>query len=330
MYDVFGIGNPLVDIIVSGGDKLIKENGFEKGSMNILNKDEFRKIKNSINNYKNSISCGDSTANTLVGLSILGRKTIFSGMSGNDDDGRFYEKDLTYYGVNTNIVRADENTGNCISIVTEDTQRTMYVYLGACLKFNIENINIENLKNSKILHFTGYQLDSPTLKNACLYAIDIAKLNKIPISFDLADVTVVDRHSDLIKDVLNNVKIVFANTKEAYRFTKEDDPKKSAKILSRYADIAVVKDGENGSYVYSANELIHVPAFSVKAIDTTGAGDGYASGFLKGFLEGANVVKSAEAGSYFASEIVKIYGSRLSLNRKLELQSRINEILGGI
>ena len=139
---------------------------------------------------------------------------------------------------------------------------------------------------SRILYFTAYELDSPSLKETTLYAIDIAKLNKIKISFDLADVNVIGRHRHLIEKILADTKVVFSNTEEARAFTNVSNPEKAAKILSGYADIAVVKDGKNGSYVYSSEGFIHVPAFTVKVIDTTGAGDGYASGFLKGMIEG--------------------------------------------
>lgn len=327
MYDVFGIGNPLVDLIVAGDDELLRKIGFQKGSMNLVDKNKFKEVIKAIENYDKKRSCGDSTANTLVGLSLLGNKTVFSGKIGRDEDGRFYENELTSYGVTTNIAQDDEETGNCISIVTEDTERTMCVYLGACVNLQKNDIKIDNLKKSKIFHFTAYQLDSPSLKEASLYAFDIAKLNDIKVSFDLADVNVIERHRKLIEKILSDTKVVFSNSEEARVFTYEKDPEMAAKFLSKYADIAVVKDGKNGSYVYSNGELVHVPAFSVKAIDTTGAGDGYASGFLKGLLDGYSIAKTAEIGSYFASEVVKIYGSRLSLDKKLEIQAKISELL---
>ncbi|MBI4440870.1 adenosine kinase [Candidatus Woesearchaeota archaeon] len=327
-YDVFGIGNPLIDVIVSADETVLETFNVQKGSMSLIGFDTATLVKQHLQYHAFKKSAGDSTANTLVGLSLLGNRVVYAGKAGNDADGALFEQDLRSYGVFPDLVRAEDMTGSCMSIITDDAQRTMLTYLGACLSLQQTDLVTGNLEQSRLLHLTGYQLEEPRLQATALYAMGIAKNHGKPVSVDLADAHLVRRNKSLLARVLTEfATIVFANKDEAVAYTDNENPADAAKILGTYAPIAVVKDGANGSYVAHQGFVVHVPAYRVAAVDTTGAGDMYAAGFLHAYLHGALLEKAARVGSYLAAEVVQLYGSRLPLERKEQLCRAVQQLL---
>jgi len=310
-YDVIGIGNPLVDLLLKVNDNTLMELNLKKGTSHFLSEEELKKVEEKIKEHDIKIAPGDSTANTLVGIAGLGGKVCFCGKVGEDKHGAYYEETLTKAGVAHRLAKIPGITGKCISFITPDTERTFAVHLGACTQLLKEDLFEEDIKNSKYLHLTGYQLEDPTLRETAIHAMDIAKSNGVKISMDLADPSLVRRcHTDLLNFVKTYADIVFVNEDEAKALT-ELEPSDAVHEIAKMVDIAIVKIGKEGSFIKQGEMLYKIEGFKANAVDTTGAGDMYAAGFLFGLTKGYELDKCGKIGSYAASKIVEIIGARM-------------------
>jgi sugar/nucleoside kinase (ribokinase family) len=310
-FDVVGIGNPLVDILVKVDDSHVAELNLNKGEFNLVDKDRLNEIMGIVNKHDPQIAPGDSTANALAGIANLGGKVIYIGKVGKDDDAAFYEKTLKEGKIVSKMVTADDATGKVIVLVTADGQRTFAVHLGASLKLHSNDIFEDDIKKSKILHLTGYQLDSPLLKETALHAMDIAKRHGTKISIDLADPGVVTRNLKEIREVVKiYADIVFANEAEAEAFSGRKAEEALVNI-GNYADLVCVKIGEHGSLIKDHDKVMRIAGVKAKVVDTTGAGDMYAAGILYGVTHGMALEKAGKIASYAAAKVVEQLGARL-------------------
>ncbi len=320
-YDVMGIGNPLVDMLLRVNDNFFMELNMKKGTTHFLSEEELKKVQENIKDHEIKIAPGDSTANTLAGIANLGGKVVFSGKVGEDEHGGYYEETLDKASVSHRLAKIPGITGKCISFITPDTERTFAVHLGACLQLMKEDIFEEDIKNSSFLHLTGYQLEDPQLRETALHAMDIAKANNVKISIDLADPSLIRRClANLLDIVKTYADILFVNETEAKALTGLE-PVEAVNELANYCEIAIVKIGKEGSLVKAKEMLYKIQGYPVKAIDTTGAGDMYAAGFLFGLIKGYELDKCGKIGSYAASLIVQILGARLE--QKIDLKEII-------
>jgi sugar/nucleoside kinase (ribokinase family) len=321
-YDVCGIGNALLDFIVELDDKSLEEIGLKKGEMQFISKEKSKEILSKIDNSKLKIVPGGSSANAMAGVAFLGGKSVFLGKVGKDEHGELYEQKTKEDGVDTMLAKHDgEGTGHAITFVTPDSERTFAVYMGAAMHLSKEDISEEAIKESKILHIEGYQLDDVRLREAALHAMEIANKNDVKVSIDLADSGVVSRNLEFLKQIVKkNADIVFANEAEAKAFTGKNPGYSLHDIYEMCGDVAVVKLGEKGSMVKINYKVYDFNAYRVNAVDTTGAGDMYAAALLYGITHGLPIEKIGKLASYTSALVVANKGARLDKSFKEKIK----------
>ncbi len=310
--DVIALGNALMDILVEVDESMLTELELKKGEMCLANKDQAIKLLTQIqaSNLQAEYVPGGSAANTIRGITLLGGKTILCGAIGKDVHGALYEQEICRAGVVSRLQKSSTITGCALTFITPDTQRTFFVHLGASLEMKKEDLLENDIKQSKILHIEGYQLEGNT-KEAVLHALMLAKKNQTLISLDLADPGVVRRNKPIIKEVVTNyADIIFANEEEAKEYTGKVAHAAVVELGQR-AQLAIVKLGKSGSLLYHNKSIITIPAVIANAIDTTGAGDSYAAGLLYGFCNNWTLDKAAGLGSLLAARVVEQKGVRL-------------------
>lgn len=317
-YDVIGIGNPLIDLLLKVNEDLVVELNLNKGNFNPISQEQLNIILDKIQHHDITKAPGDSTANTLAGISRLGGNVIFCGKIGNDESGIYYEEKLEDAKVLPKLSKTNGTTGQCLCFITPDSERTFAAHLGVCIDLKKEDILEEDIKQSKILHLTGYQLENKNLRETAFHAMEIAKKNNLKISIDLADPGLITRcKEDLLDIVKNFADIIFVNELEAKAFTGLEE-KDALNEIAKLVDIAIVKLGEKGSLIKSNDEYHEIQIFPVEVVDTTGAGDMYAAGVLYGISNNLSLERSGKIGSYVASLVVSQIGARLNSHIDIE------------
>jgi sugar/nucleoside kinase (ribokinase family) len=315
-FDVYSIGNPLIDIVVRVSDKDIKDLKLRKGAMRLINVRELKRINDLIKDKDKTTGPAGSCANTAMFLANLGCKAVFAGKIGNDENGLNYEREILLSGVASDLVKDKGVTGSCINFVTPDFERTMTTCLGISSKFGFKDVNEKNISKSKFLHIEGYQLDVPRQKKAILHAINIAKGNGVKVSFDLADPLAVERHKNYLPRIIGSSDIIFANDAEARALTNSK-PEKAIKLID--SETVIVKLGTKGSIIKNKDKIIKIKSYKANTMDTTGAGDIYAAGFLYGLSKGHDLELCGKIGSYSAAKIVEQMGARFKYDMKPRL-----------
>lgn len=322
-HDVVGIGNPLVDMIIKVNENTLMELNLEKGNMHLVSEEQLINIQEKIKEFDVKIAPGDSTANTLAGIANLGGNVVFCGKVGEDEHAMYYEQTLDKASMAHRLAKVQGITGKAISFITPDSERTFAVHLGVALKLMKEDIFEDDIKQSGFLHLTGYQLEEPLLKETALHAMDIAKANSVKISIDLADPNLIRRnHAELLSIVKTYADIVFVNEEEAKALT-ELEPTEAVHEIAKLCNIAIVKIGKDGSLIKKGDMLYKISGFPVDAVDTTGAGDMFAAGFLYGLSNNKDIALCGKIGSYAASRIVQIIGARLKTSIKQDIERLI-------
>jgi len=315
-FDLIGLGNAIVDIIVHIEDEFLEINNLDKGSMNLINSDESQRLLENCKVIK-KIS-GGSSANTVVCLAELGDHVQFIGRVKNDQFGNFFSEDIkkskTIFNTPPTIEGA--STAHSIILITPDAQRTMCTYLGASTEFEPKDIDFSVLKESKYLYLEGYLWDSELAKNAFLKAAEIAKLYNTKIILSLSDSFCVNRHRESFLELIDNyVDIVFCNESEVLSLFKKDNLENCQRDLSSLCELVVVTLGCNGSLIINKNSIEVIKSITKgKIIDTTGAGDIYAGGFIHGLIKDYSLKKCGEIGSICAGQIITQLGSRSNMD----------------
>lgn len=323
-FDVFGIGSPLIDIYMESEDHHLIELKLNKGHMHLLDNRNFLEIQKKLKTSPIKTGIAGDVTNTMMGIAAIGGRSVFCGKVGNGKYADLFEEVLASDNIKPVLVRCNRyNTGRVISFVTKDGQRTMTTYLGAAVGLKREEVVLDDIKRSKFLYTSGYVLDSPDLRVTMYHAMDIAKENGVKIAFDMADPGVIERNRREIQNIIENyADVIFANEIEAEKYTGKK-PDEAVKILGKNVDIAVVKVGEGGSYIRSKEKSFKVDITPIKAVDSTGAGDLYAAGFLYALARGSNVNIAANVASFVSSNIVKQYGTRLEVSLKEQVETMI-------
>lgn len=314
-YDLFGLGNALMDVQVFIEDKFLNEHDIQKGIMTLVEEDKSRELIGSIAGLKSVCVPGGSCGNTMSTAAMLGGKSVFTYVVADDMYGRLYERQLSERGVKSIVSMKDEGlTGTSIILTTPDAERTMLTHLGVCREFTKSDIDLEVFAASKVFHTTGYELDTPLQKEAVREALAQAKKRGVKVSFDIADPFCISRNVDEIKEMIaDSIDIVFGNKDEVKILTGKEDPIEAGKaIIAMGAEIALVKVGGDGSYVFTKEGFTQVPVYKAdNVLDSTGCGDIYAGGFLFGYTMGFDLVKSANIASFVASKIIGVAGVQL-------------------
>lgn len=324
---VYGIGNPLIDLLCFVTDKDIENLSLFKGTMNLIDEDKRKEIVEYLNKKEIRYSCGGSCPNTMVTLKSLGIETTLAGGIGFDDLGKMYKSRLKELGVNDELVENSAATGTSIILVTEDRERTMCTFLGANRNFNKDDVNLESAKKTDIFYFTGYMWDTDSQQGAIRKVLDIKKKSNFIVAFDIADPFAVGRYRQTFFDIIKEyVDIVFANSEEARYLIDNYDAYECSKSIGKLCKTAVVKNGKKGSYISHDGKIYEIPVYGTnRPVDTTGAGDTYAAGFLYGVQKGYSVEDSGKIASILAGEIINQIGAQFSVEKSNELMKYLDE-----
>jgi len=310
-YDVLGIDNALMDLLIQSEYGLLEELGITKGTMHLIDGAKAREIEARIKKVGFSIAPGGSAANTVATIARLGGRTIFYGVVSEDDYGRAFEGHLRSLGVQTRLARSSGMTGRAITFITPDSERTFAVYLGVAGNLPQRSIREEDVKNSKIVHVTGYFLEGTVSRKAALRVMQLAKKHGVKVSVDLSDHNLIKRNIRYLKKIVRDyADILFVNEQEALAFTGKE-AEGALNELAEVVDIAVVKLGERGSLVKHRGNVFRIECVKAKAVDTTGAGDSYAAGFLYCLSRGCDVETSGKVGSFIAARVVEKLGAHV-------------------
>ena len=314
MRKIIGIGNALVDVIVNIPDERILEKfSLPKGGMEMIDIDKKRKLHQTINSMQQTIASGGSTSNTIHGLAHLGAQTGYIGKVSRDEMGCFFEKDLQKSNICPHLIYTDNmDTGIATTLMTRDAERTFATYLGAAASMDVTDINRSIIANYDYIHVEGYLIFN---KKLILHICQLAKEAGLKISMDMASYNLVKDHKEFIISLLKDyVDTVFANEEESKALTGLE-PEESLDILSQYCPVAVIKLGSKGSIANIHGEKIKTKTNGKAPIDTNGAGDAYAAGFLFGLLNQFPAEKIGKLAARLGDEMVACIGAKLSDNQ---------------
>ncbi|MCW9032885.1 MAG: adenosine kinase [Rhodospirillales bacterium] len=311
-FDVVGIGNAIVDVLAHAEEEFLVQNGLNKGTMTLIDPETADGL------YKKmaaGVECsGGSAANTIAALASLGGQGAFIGKVKNDDLGEIFGHDIRAAGVAFDTPMATEGVGTarCLIFVTSDAQRTMQTYLGACVDLGPNDVDPELIASAKVTYLEGYLWDPAQAKQAFIKAADAAHNADREVSLSLSDPFCVDRHRDSFVDLVNDhVDILFANEEEIKALYQVDNFDDALQKVRGHCKVAALTRGEKGSIIISGDEVHIVDAEEVsRVVDTTGAGDAYAAGFLFGYTNGKGLAECARLGGIASGEVISHYGAR--------------------
>jgi sugar/nucleoside kinase (ribokinase family) len=310
---ILGIGNAIVDVLAKVDDEFLKKKNLIKGSMKLINKSEFEDLKKNIKIEK--IMAGGSVANTMSGVAFLKGNPSFIGKINFDDFGEVYKKSLEDINVKFPYIKKNEElpTGASIILITPDSERTMCTYLGISSHLSEDDINEKNITEHELIFLEGYLWDKGISEKMFKHVINVAKKNRVKISMSLSDIFCVTRHKqDFYSLLKNDLDILIGNENEINELTNKKNLLDSINQLKEFNKLIVITRSENGSVAIKNNEIINCDSVKVdKILDLTGAGDLFAAGFLKEYLDQCEIKKCLATGSLLASKVIQKIGARL-------------------
>ena len=311
---ILGIGNAIVDVFVKVDDDFLLKNNLTKGSMKLIERQEFDSLKSRIKIEK--IEAGGSVANTMAGVAYLGGYPSFIGKVNSDEFGKIYKKSLKKINVGFLYSEKDENlsTGASIIFITPDSERTMCTYLGISSQLSKEDINEDYIKDYEIIFLEGYLWDKGMSEEMFKHVIQLAKKNNIKVAMSLSDIFCVTRHrEDFFKLLKNDLNILIGNENEINELMQKNNLLDSMSELKNIHKLIIITRSENGSVAILNNEITNCDSIKVeKILDLTGAGDLFAAGFLKEYLDKSSIKKCLQTGSKLAAQIIQKIGARLN------------------
>ena len=309
MKKILGIGNALVDILVHiDNDEILDRLHLSKGGMEMIDAQRKREILEVIAEMPQTMATGGSTSNTIHGLARLGATAGYIGKVGNDELGRLFRQECERFGVIPHLIESDEDTGVAITFISPNAERTFATYLGAAATMQPSEVNATIFDNYDLIHIEGYLIFNHDL---ILDVCQKAKAHGLQISMDMASYNLIESNLDFVKMLLRDyVDIIFANEEEAKAYTGVEQIK-ALHALSEECTIAIVKVGKEGSYIKMNGEVTAIAPVDAQRIDTTGAGDIYASGFLHGYVNGYSALEAGNLASYLSSRMIEYVGAKL-------------------
>jgi sugar/nucleoside kinase (ribokinase family) len=325
--DLYGIGNALVDSEYIVSEAILAQTGFAKGTMTLVDAEQRQHLiallEDTANITLSKRAGGGSAANTIVTAALLGGSTFYSCKVSNDETGDFFAQDLSELSVATNLAEARPTgvTGECISMITPDGERTLVTHLGISQTLSTAEVDASMLASAQYLYIEGYLVTSPTALDAVLKTQAIAKQHGVKVALTLSDVGMVENFKDEFNTLFRNgVDLVFCNEDEAKLWTGCNDRDQAAAALGDYATrFAMTLSGDGAIVSGSTGKPIFVPAEKVEALDTTGAGDTFAGGVLYGLARGATLEDATARAHRLAKRVVSRFGARLDLQEVLDI-----------
>jgi sugar/nucleoside kinase (ribokinase family) len=313
LYDIAAIGNAIVDVIAPADDAFLTAQGLAKGGMTLIDEARATALHGAM--AKGVETSGGSAANTVAGVASLGGSAAFIGKVADDATGRVFEDDIQELGAkfgNAGPLVGGAATARCLINVTPDGQRTMATFLGAAGQLTPDDVEEDIIDDATIVYLEGYLFDPENARKAFAKAAALARTSETRIALTLSDSFVVERHRGALKEfIADQVDILFANEAEITALFETTDFEDAATQAGGIVEIAAITRGEKGSVIVANAERLHVEAFPVeKVVDTTGAGDQYAAGFLFGYANGYALPICGKLGSLAAAEVISHYGPR--------------------
>lgn len=328
MKRILGIGNALVDIMIQlESDRMLEMLELPKGGMQLVDQERSSAVLKALAGSERRLTSGGSAANTIHGLAMLGAETGYIGSIGEDEFGGFFVQDMINAGVEPHMIHCRQESGKAIALVTPDSERTFATYLGAAIELSAEHLMPEKDRSGSFIfnkydyiHIEGYLIINHDLVET---ALKIARKNNMIISLDLASYNVVEANLSFLREIVEKyVDILFANEDEARAFTGKD-PDEALDEISKMCKIAVVKTGSKGSLIKSGAEKHVIGTIPVQPLDTTGAGDLYASGFLFGHSKGLPLQRCGELGALLAGNVIEVIGAKMPKERWAEIHKML-------
>ncbi len=322
-YNVYGIGNALVDIEFEVTDKFLEKHDVEKGVMTLVDEDTQFQLIEDINHAEAVQKPGGSAANTVFAVSQFGGNAFYSCKVADDSFGDAYLADMNEAGIDTNFDRQEQPsgiTGKCLVMITEDADRTLNTFLGVTSSLSTNELDEHAIGDAEYVYLEGYLVTSETGFEAMKQAKNIAESNEVKTSLTLSDPAVVDAFKTRFEDVIGaSVDLLFCNEEEARRFTGETDLMVAREALKKEAKRFVITQGSNGAMIFDGDTFIDIEPYEVKAVDTNGAGDMFAGAFLYGITNGMGFAAAGKLASLACSRIVSQFGPRLKWHEAQEI-----------
>ncbi len=313
-FDVYGIGNALVDVQAQVPDEVVAGTGFEKGIMTLVDDSQQQNVLDRLAGLQLNRCAGGSAANTIVGVADFGGKAAYCGKVAADEIGNFFLDDMRKLGISIDVPQsADGQSGTCAIMITPDAQRTMLTNLGVSGTLCDSDVDEEIVKASKYVYIEGYLFTGEDTKSAAYRAIDLAQKHGVKIAFTASDPFLVNMMRQEMWELIEGpVDLFFCNEEEAKSLTEKNDPIEAAHEIHKHAENVALTLGANGSILMHEGEVIAIEGVDVAAIDTTGAGDMYAAGLLYGITNGMNWKQAGHLASHSAGRIVSQLGARMA------------------
>lgn len=324
-YDVYGIGNALVDIDFEVEHEFLETHNIKKGLMTLVEEKTLENLINDIDHNNAHKKSGGSAANTIMAVSQFGGSAFYSCKVADDEFGDFYLNDLASAGIKTNLdnkAREKGTTGKCLVMITDDADRTMNTFLGITTSLSTDEVDENAIQQAEYIYLEGYLVASPTAFEAMKLAKKLAEKHGTKTSITLSDPSIVEGFKGLFHEVIGaSVDLLFCNEDEALKFTDSSNINVAREELKKVAKRFVITQGKNGAIIYDGDTFIDIEPYDVKAVDTNGAGDMYAGAFLYGITNGHSFAGSGKLASLASSKVVSQYGPRLDMKAIKEIQN---------
>ncbi|MCK9291172.1 MAG: adenosine kinase [Bacteroidales bacterium] len=321
---IIGLGNALVDILTRIDDEhILNVLQLPKGSMQLVDEKKSAQVQEAMASFTQQRASGGSASNTIHGLARLGLETAFIGHVGQDETAAFFERDMQQAGINPILFNSPTASGIAHAIISPDGERTFATYLGAAIELEAKHIQPELFDGYDMLYVEGYMVQNEEL---LLKAMQLAKNAGLQIAIDLASYNVVESNKDLLHHVIETyVDILFANEEEARAFTGAE-PEAALNALSSLCNLCVVKLGAAGSLIHSANTVHRIGVFDATVVDTTGAGDLFAAGFLYGYVKGWPLTAAGQLGALLSARVIEVIGPKLNDQQWKDIREHMKRI----
>ncbi|VAW53541.1 Sugar kinase, ribokinase family [hydrothermal vent metagenome] len=313
-YDVYGLGNALVDMEFEINDQFLQDNSIDKGVMTLVDENQQHELIEQLDAFDGNKASGGSAANTLIAVSSMGGSSYYSCKVADDELGHFYLNDLKTANVDCNMEGKHKGgiTGKCLVMVTPDAERTMHTFLGVSSELSPYEINEDAIKNASYCYLEGYLTTSESGKAANIEARKIAENNGIKTALTFSDPFVVEHFRDGFTETIGSgIDLLFCNEAEALSYTQTNTVDEAIAVIKTFAKTFAITLGAKGAAVYDGSNLISIDVNPVKAVDTNGAGDLFAGAFMYGLTHGKNFEQAGILASKASSIIVSQFGPRL-------------------
>ena len=314
-YDVYGIGNAIVDIVTEVEHDFFEKNNIEKGVMTLVDDKRQLELMKAIDMKKSKMSGGGSAGNTVVAINQFGGKSFYSCLVAKDDLGKFFLEDIKRNGVDTNLTYENcppGHSGRCLVMTTPDAHRTMNTFLGVSSFLSPEHLDEGAIKNSEYVYLEGYLVASPKGLEAMKAARKIAERNKVSIALTFSDPSMVKYFSKQMQEIVGaSVDLLFCNEEEAMIYTGTNSVAEAREKLKEVAKRFAITLGANGALIFDGDTFINIEPYKVRAIDTNGAGDMFSGAFMYGITHGHSYAEAGKIASLASSRVVSQFGPRL-------------------